>query len=68
MESEDPAETWDQSGQSSCKSSGLGGEKIGKKKKRGKGHKIDEVGSSSCLYIWGLLDSRKNKLAQKIEI
>lgn len=48
---------------------GREGKKIGKKKKkRGKGLKIDEVGSSSCLYIWGLLDSRKNKLAQKIEI
>lgn len=37
-------------------------------KKRGKGLKIDEVGNSSYLHIWGLPDSRKNKLTQKIEI
>lgn len=67
MESKDPTKTWDQLGQSSCKSRGLEGKKK-LLKKRGKGLKIDEVGSSSYLHIWGLPDSRKNKLTRKIEI
>lgn len=47
---------------------GLEGKKRLFRKKKGKGLEIDEVGNSSYLHIWGLLDSRKNKFAQKIEI
>ena len=62
MEGEGPAEPWAGlrywSGWSLGKRGGLEGKKM-KKKKLGEGLKIDEVGSGSCLYIWGLLDSRK---------
>lgn len=66
MPSESPTKTWDQPGQSSPKRAGRQKKII--LKKRGKGLKIDEVGNNSYLHIWGLPDSRKNKLTQKIEI